>query len=79
MIFLGCATIGRLSGNSRLSEAMSAGSSPLPEIVRFVLAMAMDQLRLVVESESYRWHLKWATNYTILSLTFTGEQHTLCV
>ncbi|KAJ4252857.1 hypothetical protein NW762_010763 [Fusarium torreyae] len=31
----------------------------------------MDQLRRIMESDSYKWHLKWATNYTVLSLTFT--------
>ncbi|KAH7134285.1 hypothetical protein EDB81DRAFT_887092 [Dactylonectria macrodidyma] len=71
MIFLGCATIGRVSGSKRLSAAMKT-SGLLPEMLRFVLAIAMDQLRLVVESESYKWYLKWATNYTIMSLTFTG-------
>lgn len=71
MICLGCATIGRISGSKRLSVAMKT-SGPLPEILRFVLTIAMDQLRLVEESESYKWHLKWATNYTIMSLTFTS-------
>ncbi|RSL97727.1 hypothetical protein CDV31_012907 [Fusarium ambrosium] len=31
---------------------------------------AMGQLRRVVQSESYKWHLRWATNYTIMSLAF---------
>lgn len=71
MIFLGCATIGRISQNRQLSVAIKDQSGPLSEIVEFVMAIAMKQLHHVSRSESYKWHLKWATNYTILSLAFT--------
>lgn len=72
MMFLGCATIGRVSGNQPLSTAISTSAS-LTEVVKYVLPMAMDQLHRVVESDSYRWHLRWATYYTTLSLAFAGK------
>ncbi|KAM5344070.1 hypothetical protein ACJ41O_012607 [Fusarium nematophilum] len=71
MIFLGCATLGRISGSRQLSVAIKDLGGAMSEIIDFVISIAMDQLHLVLQSESYRWHLKWATNYTILSLTFT--------
>ncbi|KAM5368065.1 hypothetical protein ACJZ2D_009669 [Fusarium nematophilum] len=72
MIFLGCATLGRISGSRQLSVAIKDLGGAMSEIIDFVISIAMDQLHLVLQSESYRWHLKWATNYTILSLTFTA-------
>ncbi|CAG9941853.1 unnamed protein product [Clonostachys rosea f. rosea IK726] len=71
LIFLGCATISKISGNRQLSRAVKDSSGTLPRTVDFVMAIALKQLQLILESESYRWHLKWATNYTVLSLTFT--------
>ncbi|RSL52325.1 hypothetical protein CEP51_015074 [Fusarium floridanum] len=69
IMFLGCATIGRVTGNQPLSTAMSS-NAVLMEVVKYVLSIAMGQLRRVVQSESYKWHLRWATNYTIMSLAF---------
>ncbi|KAJ3500300.1 hypothetical protein NM208_g17176 [Fusarium decemcellulare] len=71
-MFLGCATIGRVTGNQRLSTAMSSNTA-LMEVVKFILSIAMGQLRRVVQSESYQWHLRWATNYTVMSLAFAGK------
>ncbi|CAH0055628.1 unnamed protein product [Clonostachys solani] len=71
LIFLGCASISKISGNRQLSRAVKDSSGTLTETVNFVMAIALKQLQLILESESYRWHLKWATNYTVLSLTFT--------
>lgn len=65
--------IGRISGNRQLSVAIKDPSRALSEIVDLVMSIAMDQLHLVLQSESYKWHLPWATNYTVLSLTFTGK------
>lgn len=78
MIFLGCATIGRISRNRQLSAAIKDQSGPLSDIIEFVMAIAMEQLHHVSRSESYKWHLKWANNYTILSLAFTGKSNTPC-
>lgn len=73
MIFLGCATIGRISRNRQLSVAIKDQSGPLSDIIGFVMTIAMKQLHHVSRSESHKWHLKWANNYTILSLAFTGK------
>lgn len=73
MIFLGCATIGRISRNRQLSVAIKDQSGPLSDIVEFVMAIALKQLKHVSRSESYKWHLKWATNHTMLSLAFTSK------
>ncbi|VUC26792.1 unnamed protein product [Clonostachys rosea] len=72
LIFLGCATISKISGNRQLSRAVKDSSGTLSETVDFVMMTAMKQLRFVLESDSYKWHLRWATNYTLLSLTFTS-------
>ncbi|CAG9992958.1 unnamed protein product [Clonostachys byssicola] len=67
LIFLGCATISKLSGNRQLSRAVRDSSGALSDTVDFVMAIALKQLQLILESESYRWYLKWATNYTYSS------------
>ncbi|KAL6822581.1 hypothetical protein J3E69DRAFT_381752 [Trichoderma sp. SZMC 28015] len=71
MILLGCATLSRLGVNRQLSAAMKGMQGVALDVLQFVLSTVMAQLKLVLRAESYKWHLKWATNYTILSLSFT--------
>ncbi|KAI0545921.1 hypothetical protein F4679DRAFT_599087 [Xylaria curta] len=71
LIFLGSAAIGKLMGNRNVPEILTTSNGALSKIVDFVMAIALDQLDLILQSDSYQWYLKWATNYTILSLTFT--------
>lgn len=35
--------------------------------------LAMDLLRFIGNSSSYRWHFQWAPSYSALMLTFLGE------
>lgn len=72
MILLGCATLSRLSVNRQLSTAMKGMQGVALDVLQFVFSTVMAQLKLVLRAESYKWHLKWATNYTILSLSFTS-------
>lgn len=73
-MFTGCTILGRLQkdmGAKGLSGEALEG--PAEELVKYVVSTAMDQLRFVVRTSSYRWHLHWATNYTALSVTFAGK------
>lgn len=64
-------------------EAGVAGFSSRPlvglaaELVNHILPITTEQLQLVVRTPSYRWHLRWARNYTALSVPFTGRTSTL--
>jgi hypothetical protein len=73
IVFLGCALIGRLKADLLLSDTLQMPEKEHNELLRRIVATASRQLDLVLRSDSYRWHLKWATSYTALSLTFTSK------
>lgn len=73
-MFTGCTILGRLqkeAGFTRSSTGVIEG--PVKELVKYIVSTAMDQLRFIVRTSAYRWHLHWATNYSALSVTFAGK------
>ncbi|OAA54345.1 Zn(2)-C6 fungal-type DNA-binding domain protein [Niveomyces insectorum RCEF 264] len=71
VMFTGCTILGRLQkelGVTSLSSGPLDG--PVAELVKYLVATSLKQLRHVVHMSAYRWHLRWATNYTALSVTF---------
>lgn len=68
-MFTGCAILGRL----QKEEGSSLSTGPLQgsvELIKHIVAAVTDQLRFIIRTTAYRWHLRWATNYTALSVTF---------
>lgn len=73
-MFTGCAILGRLQKEAGITKS-SAGEleGPSKELVTYIVSTAMEQLRFILWTSDYRWNLRWATNYSALSVTFAGN------
>ncbi|PLB52474.1 hypothetical protein P170DRAFT_489150 [Aspergillus steynii IBT 23096] len=71
VMFTGCAILGRLQKEAGVTKS-SAGEleAPSKELVTYIVSTALEQLRFILRASDYKWNLRWATNYSALSVTF---------
>ena len=71
-IFILCSVLGRLQRESRNTRWPEQDEAELRGATSRLLSVMMGQLSLFLDTPVYKWQLKWAPSYSVVTIAFTG-------